>query len=107
MKKVIYICGRFSLKDDSTKTEFLEIQKKLIENDFDVINIHQLFSNIDTTGFTDSDVLKYRFVALLNSDLVITLPDLYDDKQACREISLAHETGIKVVASVTFFSNEK
>ena len=101
-KLTIYLSGPITGMPNNNYRAFAMLQEQIEALGHKVINPHELFEAVDTTGFEWEDYMRGCIIGMMQADLVITLSDWDKSKGARIEVDLARNLSMPVEHYVNF-----
>lgn len=100
--KTVYISGPISNIKDGNKDAFKHAQILLEHAEYEVLNPHEICSEINPSNYKDSNDFWYACMracikSMMDADLVVLLHGFTDSKGAMVEFNLAIQLGIKTI----------
>ena len=103
MNRKIYLCGPITGIPQNNYLQFKEAAEILRNAGYQsVINPHDLFEGIDTSGFAHHDYMKVCLKTMVDCDLLLTLDDWEKSVGATLEVKVARVLLIEVQPAFKF-----
>jgi hypothetical protein len=105
--KTIYISGPITNVEGGNQQAFGAATDLLNELGYAAINPHNIFTTIDTTGFTWEDYMRGCIIAMMQANEVVTLDGWEQSKGAVIEVDLARKLSIPVTHIIKYTAEAK
>jgi len=100
---IVYISGPISGMPNLNREAFEQVKKQIIDIGHEAVNPHDLFKDLDTEGYTWHQFMPPCIKALVDCNVIITLPAWDGSKGASLEVDIARKLDKPVFTPHKFF----